>query len=102
MVPQERRQRPGALTRQGGAERMAKILVTGAAGQIGSELVAALRAAHGKDHVVATDLRMPVQSSASDGIFEHLDCTKLDQIQDAVRRHSITIIYHLAAMLSAV
>jgi nucleoside-diphosphate-sugar epimerase len=85
------------------AERlMDKILVTGAAGQIGSELVAALRAAHGKDRVVATDLRTPVQSTADDGLFEHLDCTKLEQIQDAVRRHGINRIYHLAAMLSAV
>lgn len=76
------------------------ILVTGAAGQLGSELVPALRAQYGTDNVVATDIRMPSSRSA-DGPFEHLDCTSMVQVQEVVRRHGISVIYHLAAMLSA-
>jgi nucleoside-diphosphate-sugar epimerase len=82
---------------------MTAILVTGAAGQIGSELVAALRARYGNDQVVASDIRIPAaQGAAAQGLFEHLDCTKPEQVQDVVRRHGVTTIYHLAAFLSAV
>jgi nucleoside-diphosphate-sugar epimerase len=80
-----------------------RILVTGALGQIGSELIPALRTRYGGDCVVAADIRMP-PAGAGDGnsLFEHLDCTQLRQIQDVVRRYRIGTIYHLAALLSAV
>lgn len=82
---------------------MDSILVTGAAGQIGSELVLALREHYGAEHVIASDIRIPAAQSATEpGLFEHLDCTKPDQIQEVVRRHNVRRIYHLAAMLSAV
>jgi nucleoside-diphosphate-sugar epimerase len=82
---------------------MDAILVTGAAGQIGSELVSALRERHGAERVIASDIRIPAaQAATGQGPFEHLDCTKPDQIQDVVRRQGIRGIYHLAAMLSAV
>ncbi|MGH8536582.1 MAG: L-threonine 3-dehydrogenase [Gammaproteobacteria bacterium] len=80
-----------------------RILVTGALGQIGSELVPALRARVGSARVVASDIRMPrPDSPLSEGLFEHVDCTELRQIQDLVRRHDIGTIYHLAGVLSAV
>jgi nucleoside-diphosphate-sugar epimerase len=79
------------------------ILVTGAAGQIGSELVAALRAKHGSERVIASDIRIPAaQAADAQAQFEHLDSTRPEQIQDVVRRHNVRTIYHLAAMLSAV
>lgn len=54
---------------------MRRILVTGALGQIGSELVPALRERHGTDAVVASDVRMPASSAATAaGRFEYLDC----------------------------
>ena len=82
---------------------MAAILVTGAAGQIGSELVAALRRRDGAAAVIASDIRIPTAQAAGEaGPFEPLDCTRPEQIQDVVRRHGITTIYHLAALLSAV
>jgi nucleoside-diphosphate-sugar epimerase len=82
---------------------MGRILVTGASGQIGSELVSALRARHGDDQVVASDVReIAGGDDAPDTIFEHVDCTDLKQLQDVVRRHDIDVIYHLAALLSAV
>jgi nucleoside-diphosphate-sugar epimerase len=78
---------------------MAKILVTGALGQIGSELVVALRDKYGTENVVASDIRMV---PADDEPFELLDCTEMGQLQDVVHRHAIGTIYHLAAILSAV
>lgn len=80
-----------------------RILVTGALGQIGSELVPALRERYGTDRVISSDVRMPAPDApASHGTFEHLDCSRLRQIQDIVRRYDVGMIYHLAGLLSAV
>ena len=82
---------------------MERILVTGALGQIGSELVPTLRRAYGADSVVASDIKMPPKGElASGGPFEYVDCTNVDQVQQAVVRHRIDTIYHLGALLSAV
>jgi nucleoside-diphosphate-sugar epimerase len=78
------------------------ILVTGALGQIGSELVPALRDRYGEDRVIASDLRMmPSGTPATAGRHEHIDCTDSQQLLDIVRRHDVGTIYHLAALLSA-
>jgi nucleoside-diphosphate-sugar epimerase len=81
---------------------MDTFLVTGAAGQIGSELIPALREKYGASRVIASDIRMPASTTIADGPFEHLDCTKPDQVHDVVNRHGVRAIYHLAAMLSAI
>jgi nucleoside-diphosphate-sugar epimerase len=90
---------------------MRKILVTGALGQIGSELVPFLCERYGADNVVASDVRMrqtPCGSEADQGEgcgvceFVHVDCTFPHQILEVVRRHEVGTIYHLAALLSAV
>ncbi len=82
---------------------MGNILVTGAFGQIGSELVPELRRRFGAETVIASDIRRPTaDGNGTAGPFEHLDCTKLRQVQEVVRRHGITTIYHMAALLSAV
>ncbi len=78
---------------------MKSILVTGALGQIGSELVPALRQRFGEDNVIASDLRMPPDTGA--GPFEHVDVTRQNQISEVVRRYDVGSIYHLAALLSA-
>jgi nucleoside-diphosphate-sugar epimerase len=82
---------------------MQRILVTGALGQIGSELTLALRQRYGSDLVVASDLRMvPPQVAGMRGQYAHVDCTQPFQILEVVRRYEIGTIYHLAALLSAV
>jgi nucleoside-diphosphate-sugar epimerase len=81
---------------------MTNILVTGALGQIGSELVPALRARFGSDTVVASDIRMGHGEAAENGPFELVDCTRTQPLQEAIRRHDIGTIYHMAALLSAV
>ena len=79
---------------------MKRILVTGAGGQIGSELVPALRARYGREAVLATDIR-PLTDGA-DGPFQVLDCADADAVSAAVMRHGADTVYHLAAILSAV
>jgi nucleoside-diphosphate-sugar epimerase len=81
---------------------MQRILVTGAMGQIGSELVPALRERFGADGVVASDLRIMPRERPSRGIYEHLDCTQPQAILELTRRYDVGTIYHLAALLSAV
>lgn len=79
---------------------MNNILITGACGQLGTELTSTLRERHGADHVIATDITNP-PSHFSDGPFEQLDVMDKSQIQKLIAQNDITQVYHLAAMLSA-
>lgn len=78
-----------------------RILVTGAVGQIGSELTLYLRELYGDDNVLASDLRhdIPAEIAAS-GPFEALDVTNIRKLRDLCSRYEIDTIYHLAAILS--
>lgn len=82
---------------------MKRILVTGATGQIGSELTMELRKRYGNDNVVAAGhRRKPSEELLNSGPFEVIDATKRDTIEKVVKRYNIDTIYHLAAILSAV
>ncbi len=82
---------------------MKKFLVTGALGQIGSELTTALRQRHGDANVVATDIHMPTDTVLRDsGPFEFLDVLDPHHITRVMQMHDVGTIYHLAAVLSAV
>lgn len=74
------------------------ILVTGANGQIGSVLTAALRDAYGQDAVLATDIRRPI---AQEGPFEILDVLYPVKLREIAVKYGVTQVYHLAAILSA-
>ena len=83
-------------------KNISKILVTGALGQIGSELTAALRVRYGADNVVATDVKTAPQAMLDGGPFELLDVTDTAQMESLIGRHAIDTVFHLAAILSAV
>jgi len=78
-----------------------RILVTGAVGQIGSELTLLLRERYGNENVLAADLRhdIPAEVAAS-GPFESIDVTNIRKLRDLCIRYEINTIYHLAAILS--
>lgn len=78
---------------------MKRILVTGAAGQVGTELVPALRARFGDDAVLATDIRAVTE--AEDGPVRALDAMDAAALAAAVDEHEADTVYHLAALLSA-
>jgi nucleoside-diphosphate-sugar epimerase len=86
------------------AERkMKRILVTGAVGQIGSELTVELRRRYGSENVVATGHRTkPSTALCEGGTFEFIDVTRRETLEAAVEKYSIDTIYHMAAILSAV
>jgi nucleoside-diphosphate-sugar epimerase len=78
---------------------MSRILVIGALGQIGSDLIPALVGEFGADQVIAADVRSP--RAALSAPFEFLDCTDAEALHALVVRQGVGTIYHLAALLSA-
>lgn len=81
---------------------MKNILVIGAAGQIGSELVPYLQSIYGEKHIVASDL-YPAQDSelSKIAIYETLDALNGDAMYDIVKKYNIDTIFNLVAVLSA-
>lgn len=77
---------------------MKKILVTGAFGQIGSELVPALQKKHGKENVIA--MGHSTIDSNFDGILEKADSRNKESIAEIIKKHDIGTIYHLVSLLS--
>ncbi|MBA4543605.1 MULTISPECIES: L-threonine 3-dehydrogenase [Thermoactinomyces] len=80
---------------------MKRILVTGALGQIGSELVLKLRKLYGADNVIATDIRKNDTEIVHSGPFELLDVTDADAMYQIAKKNQVDTIIHLAALLSA-
>ncbi|MCX7880228.1 MAG: NAD-dependent epimerase/dehydratase family protein [Ignavibacteria bacterium] len=80
-----------------------KLLVTGACGQIGTELTNALRSIYGRENVIASDLVLPQSNSPLlEGPFEILDVTDFKTFDSIVEKFNIDTIIHLAALLSVV
>ncbi len=80
---------------------MERILITGAAGQLGSELTQSLAKVHGEENVVATDINESSGDKFSYCTFRKLDVLDNNLLQSIVTQEKITQIYHLAAILSA-
>ena len=82
---------------------MKRILVTGACGQIGSELVIELRQKYGGDNVIAAGHKTkPSQTLLNSGPFEFIDTSNKETVETVVKRYDTDTIYHMAALLSAV
>lgn len=75
------------------------ILITGALGQIGSELAEKLKTIHGKNNVIISNIRDP-KDVDYDGIYEVIDVMDVDRIKEVIAKHNIKTVYHLAALLS--
>lgn len=82
---------------------MKRILVTGATGQIGAELVPALRSRYGNESVVAAGHRKaPSAALSEDGPYVSFDIRDRGRLEEIVAEFKVDAIYHLAALLSVV
>ncbi|OYT29748.1 UDP-glucose 4-epimerase [Thermoplasmatales archaeon ex4572_165] len=82
---------------------MKNILVTGAAGQIGTELVMALRQKFGNDNVLATGRKTkPTKQVLNSGPFEFVNINDKESVEKLIKKYDIDTIYNMAAILSAV
>jgi nucleoside-diphosphate-sugar epimerase len=82
-------------------EEMKRILITGALGQIGSELTMKLRETYGSDNVIATDIKKTDSEAVNSGPFEILDVTDLNRMVEIAKKYNVDTVMHLAALLSA-
>ncbi|WP_199136862.1 NAD-dependent epimerase/dehydratase family protein [Pedobacter sp. ASV12] len=78
-----------------------KILVLGSNGQIGTELVTALRKAYGNDNVVACDIRRPDYELKNAGPFEFVNVLDKEILKEIFEKYKPKQVYLLAALLSA-
>lgn len=79
---------------------MKKILVIGAAGQIGTDLTGELRNRYGGEQVVASDIKLAPEDVMQGGPFVKLDAMDNKKLESIIDEYGITEIYHLAAILS--
>jgi nucleoside-diphosphate-sugar epimerase len=90
----------GMVGQRSGSPRAA-VLVTGATGQIGTELTCALRRIHGADRVITSGIEAAPASAACPGPYVPLDVTDAAAVEDLIAARQIDVVYHLAAILSA-
>lgn len=81
------------------ANNQEKVLIIGAGGQIGIELAVELSKIYRAKNVISSDLKAP--AVLPENPFEILDALDAKALFDIVKKHGVTQIYHLAAMLSA-
>jgi nucleoside-diphosphate-sugar epimerase len=81
---------------------MTRFLVTGSYGQIGTELVGAMREKYGGDNVIATGRKKPPEILLKDGPYMHLDILDANQLHSMIVDNDIDIIIHNASVLSGV
>lgn len=80
---------------------MGAILIIGACGQIGTELTKKLRSIHGKDAVIAADVRKGSPEFVASGPFEVVNALDYNQVQSVIEKYNVDDVYLMAALLSA-
>ena len=80
---------------------MERIIITGALGQIGTELTLKLRDIYGEENVLPTDIKKPESSALKGKTFEILDIRDADRLSELVTEFKPDTIMHMAALLSA-
>ena len=78
-----------------------RILLIGACGQVGTELMENLQKVYGTGNVVGSDIRKSDHPVFSQSSFELLDVLDKERITEVFKTYKPTVVYHLAAMLSA-
>ncbi|MEJ2636072.1 MAG: NAD-dependent epimerase/dehydratase family protein [Calditrichia bacterium] len=81
---------------------MGRILVTGACGQIGSELVLYLADQFGESAIIASDIKNPSSFIKNNIPFFYLDVLDFAAVNRIVVEQNVGTIFHMAAILSAV
>ena len=80
---------------------MDKLIVIGAGGQIGTELVLALRKLKGDHAVIAADIKENCPEDLNDGPYIRMDVMNREAVRDYIIKEDIKQVYLLAALLSA-
>lgn len=80
---------------------MKKVLIIGAGGQIGTELVLKLREMFGNDNIIASDLRDECPSLIMNGPYVKMDIMDREFVRNYIIDNKVTEVYLLAALLSA-
>jgi threonine 3-dehydrogenase len=78
-----------------------RVLVTGACGQIGMEIIPKMREMWGNGNVMASDVKSPSRTYLESGPFSYVDVTDKDQMARVILENGIDTVVHLASMLSA-
>ena len=74
---------------------MRKILITGALGQIGSELTLALRERYGNKNVIASDIKMATDDSILESVpFSLIDVTDVKKLAEDIKKHKGITVYN--------
>ncbi|HLL60426.1 MAG TPA: NAD-dependent epimerase/dehydratase family protein [Candidatus Nitrosocosmicus sp.] len=78
---------------------MKKILVTGAFGLVGSDLILTLQQKHGKENIICLGNKTIPENF--DGVLEKGNVTNISEMEEIITKHEIAQVYHLAGVLSA-
>lgn len=80
---------------------MKRIIITGALGQIGTELTLKLREIYGEENILPTDIKAPEDEQLKGKPFEMLDVRDMDRLKEIAETFKPDTIMHMAALLSA-